>query len=462
MKSNRFSVLVISICLVLALSLLSFLGASAAPTSNEVTTTSGAPAKSPYGSGCTECFVLGLTSLTGNMNGQCVDSEPGMWPGFISLVIPAEGNRYLAGGEGDFFCFLNEKGVALSGGFRPAQMFPPYPGTPEYISGAELMIMSDSAAEYVELWSENVAEYGTPFGSECTLVIDPKEGYCLEAANICYGCDENHAIHGPMTDQVLVSANFFISERLKAQAEAGIGAGYTRAKRMWELLIDRQYDCSVMQPSPPAPGSGISLPYFMSCFRDHGNLSPEEGRMSCYVPEERGQGALCIHGIVEYTSNAYFSVARPDHTDLFSCLWMTPGQPCISPFLPVYIGINDVPEALGTTEGNVLFEKLKLAVEWHPEYRDDITQYWTVFEVQTIEESYGVEHEAAQAADAGHEEEARELLTEFVQTKCDEAMAAGQEMLDFLNGLPMFEGFAEAEAGPPYGVGPEESEKPEK
>ena len=396
-----------------------------------------AQGKSPYGKGCTEAFVTGLTALTGNMNGQCVDSPVGWWEGFVRLVTPKEGNRYLIAGAGDFFALLNEKGVVLSGGFRPAPSFPPYPGNPEYRSGAEMLRISNSAAEYVKIWSDDFTKYGTAQGSNCTLVVDTKEGYCLEGANFVYGDPANHAIHGPMTDQVFVSANFFISQRLKVHAEAGIGAGYTRAKRLWELLIDRQYDCSVMQPCPPAHGGGISLSYFMRCLRDHGNITPEEGRMSCYVPEERGQGALCTHGVWDYTTNAFFGVARVDHTDLFSCEWMTPSQPCMSPFLPIYIGIIELPKTLGTTEAFDLFEKLRSALEYHPEYRGDVTQYWTAFELQTIEESYLVEGKAAKLADEGNIEGAKALLTEFVEKKSNEAMVAGQQMLDFLKGLPI-------------------------
>jgi hypothetical protein len=474
MKSNRFSVLVISICLVLALSLVSFIGASAAPTSNEVTSTSAAPARADaimdegtYGS-CTQGFVLGLSSLIGNMNGQTMD--PGVSPDFRwsgpTLVIPEEGNRYFSGMGG-----LNEKGVSRTGGFRPVQMFPPYPGTPPYVGwsgmmqfGDELMRTSDSAAEYVASWSEYVTEYGNPTSSDSLLIVDPKEGYFLEVVNFVYGDPANHNIIGPMTDQVFAAANFMVSERLKAY-EAGIGAGYTRAKRAWELLIDRQYDCIVMQPSPPAPGGGISLPYLMSVWRDHGNISPQEMRMSCYVAEERGVESICQHGILERTGYAVIDVSRADHTGLLSCQWTTCNSPCISPYLPFYIGINEVPE-IASGPGNPLgevFAELRLAVERHPEYWDEITQYWTVWEIQTIEESYGVEQEAAHLWDDGDEAEARDVLTEFVEEKCSEALEIGEDMLDFLNGLPMFEGFAEAEeAGPPYGVGPEESEKPEK
>jgi hypothetical protein len=397
------------------------------------TISSPTPAKPPYGTGCTEALVTGLTALNGNMNGQCVDSEVGMWPGFIRLEIPAKGNRYLMAGDGDFFALLNEKGIALSGGFRPARQFPPFPGKPKYASYAEMLRTCNTAADFVKTWADSYTRYGMPWGSNCTLVIDPAEGYCLEGANYVYGDPANHTIHGPMYDQVFVSANFFISKRLKALAELGIGAGYNRAKRLWQLLVDRQYDCNVMQPTR----SGISLSYFMKCLRDHGNVAPEEGRLSCYVAEDRGQGALCCHGLWEYTTNAFFGVAKADHTDLFSCEWLTSSQPCISPFLPVYIGVNSLPKALRTTEAFDLFEKLRKATEYHPESREEITQYWTAFEIQTIEESFLLEKTATPLIEKGNVERARVMLTEFVEKKCHEAMTLCQQMIDSLGSLPV-------------------------
>jgi dipeptidase len=132
-------------------------------------------------------------------------------------------------------------------------------------------------------------------------------------------------------------------------------------------------------------------------------------------------------------------VARTEYTDLFTCEWITPNQPCISPFLPVYIGINELPKALGTTEAYELFEKLRALMDYHPEYRDDITQHWTGFEIRTFEESTLAEAKAAKMVDGGDKNEARSILTEFVARKCNEAMATCQKMLDFLNDLPILE-----------------------
>jgi hypothetical protein len=399
---------------------------------NVIRSASGQP---PGGAGCTQALVTGLTSLSGNMTGQCVDGSAGMWPGFIKLVIPDKGNRYLTvgGAAEEIFPLLNEKGIACSQGLRITKYPLPPSGKPGFIPSGEMMRTCNSADKYVKMWTENYMRHGAPWGGRCNLVVDPEVGYCLEGANFVYDDPANHTVHGPMYDQVFVSANFYISKRLKMIAEAGIGAGYNRAKRLWALLVDRQYDSTVMQPRL----GGISLSYFMKCLRDHGNVRPEDGKLSSYISEERGDSALCCHGLWEYTSNAFIGIARPDHTDLFSCEWMTSSQPCISPFLPIYIGINKAPEALSTTRAYELFEKLRFAVEYHPEYREEITHYWSVFEIQAIEESYLLEGKVAPLVDKGQAAEAREMLTVFVQKKCDESMTACEKMLEFLSGLPV-------------------------
>jgi hypothetical protein len=78
-------------------------------------------------------------------------------------------------------------------------------------------------------------------------------------------------------------------------------------------------------------------------------------------------------------------------------------------------------------------------MDFHPEYRDDITESWTGFEIRAIEESTLAEAKAAQLADKGDKQAARAALTEFVARKCDEAMATCQKMLDFFNDLPVLQ-----------------------
>jgi len=385
---------------------------------------------------CTQAMVLGLTSRKGNLNAQNGDEPISSVPWdkiLVKLVIPEKGYRYLSHGHFSGFPLptLNEKGVCATYAGRFSQNLPLYPGKAEYLSIDDLMRISGSAREYVQRWEENFTKYGGILNVGWTIV-DPTEGYYIEGLNYIYGDPANHSVQGPMTDMVFAAGNFFLTERFK-QYEVG-GCGYNRAKRVWQMLIDRQYDCVVGTPY------GIALPYFMSIWRDHGNISPEEQRMSDYVPEERGAFTVCCHGGPGHrTGKGIISVSMAQHTNLLSCMWITFGQPCVSPFLPFYIGINAVPDMVSIRANPVaqVFENLRLTLEYHPEYRPKITHYFTVFELQTIEQTEKLEADVSKLADDGREIEARVLLTEFVVKKCNEAMSLGSQWLEFLQSLPL-------------------------
>jgi hypothetical protein len=397
---------------------------------------------------CTQGMALGLTSQKGNMNGQNGD-ESVAWQSWehivVKLVIPEKGYRYLSHERSvDYLDIptLNEKGVSNTDPGKFSQSYPRFPGKAEYLYPGELMRLSGSAKEYVQRWEDNFTKYGYPTNIGRT-VVDPKEGFYIEGVNYVYGDPHNHAVHGPMTDQVFAAGNFLVTERLK-QYESGIGAGYNRAKRVWQMMIDRQYDCAVMAntilPSVGFSSSiGMTLAYFMSIWRDHGNVSPEEQKKSLYVPEERGALTVCCHGLLEYTAKSFISVSVEHNTNLLSCMWMTPGQPCISPFLPFFIGINEVPGIFNTTANPLacVYENLRAALDFHQEYREEITRYFTVFEYQTIAQAEKIEADVNKLVSEKNAAGARELLTKFVKDKCDEAMSAGSTWLDFIKNLPL-------------------------
>jgi dipeptidase len=394
---------------------------------------------------CTQGMVLGLTSEKGNMNAQNGDdsaSDRSWEHTLVKLIVPKKGYRYLAHERSvelpDFdIPTLNEKGVSATETGKFSLTFPPYPGKAEYLYLGDLMRTSGSAREYVEKWEQNFTKYGY-ISCVGRTIVDPKEGYYIEGVNYAFGDPQNHAVHGPMTDQVFAAGNFFVSERLK-QYELGIGSGYNRAKRVWQLLIDRQYDCTTEVRTPTSEGgytseSGITLPYFMSVWKDHGNISPEEQRKSSYIPEERGALTVCCHGAAHFTARCFLSVSVEHHTNLLSCMWITFGQPCVAPFLPFYIGVDEIPE-IANTRSNPLaqvFENLRLALDYHPEYRAEITRYFSIFEQQTIDQAEKMEIDVINLADKGKATKARKLVTEFVAKKCNEALEMGSSWEEFL------------------------------
>ncbi len=398
---------------------------------------------------CTAAMVLGLTSQKGNMNAQNGDEaagEPSWEHILVRLTIPEKGYRYLSIERTiELPTFeipvLNEKGVSATEPGKFSQNYPPYPGEAKYLYLTDLMRTAASAQEYVQMWEENFTEYGY-ISNVGRTIVDPREGFYIEGVNCKYGDPGNHAIHGPLTDMVFATGNFLATERLK-QYEMGIGSGYNRAKRVWQMLIEHQYDCAQLAcaktPDGYASHTGITLPYFMNVWRDHGNISPEDQKKSCYVQEENGAMSVCCHGSVHYTAKCHLSVTVEHCTDLLSCLWFTFGQPCIAPFLPFYIGINEVPQIAGTRRNPLaeVFENLRTVVEYHPEYRSEITRFFAVFEQQTIAQSELLEVEVSNLAVEGKLAEARTRLTEFVAAKCEEAKRMGSAWLEFLNSLPI-------------------------
>jgi hypothetical protein len=86
-----------------------------------------------------------------------------------------------------------------------------------------------------------------------------------------------------------------------------------------------------------------------------------------------------------------------------------------------------------------VFDKLRLTLEYHPEYREKITHYWRTLEMHTIEETIALEGEVAQLADSRKVDEARKRLTGFVASKCSEALSAADKMINELEKVPLVE-----------------------
>jgi hypothetical protein len=160
--------------------------------------------------GCTGALVTGSTSSKGNMVGETTDFGRPFGENYkVELVIPETGYRYFRG-------VLNEKGEGATQYSRGARAIP-YKGSEKLrrVTKEELLSQADSARKYMELWSKNVTRYGIddPRGAQAQLIVDPKEGYLLETANFIYDNPDNHAILGPMNDQVFAHANFFCFEK---------------------------------------------------------------------------------------------------------------------------------------------------------------------------------------------------------------------------------------------------------
>ena len=116
-----------------------------------------------------------------------------------------------------------------------------------------------------------------------------------------------------------------------------------------------------------------------------------------------------------------------------SALWCAFNQPCKTPYIPFYIGINRIPEVYAGADAYHTFESLALALEENPGFKQTVRQYWEAFEFQTAREGSFLEKQVAELADNGSVDEAQEILTDFVAEKALRAVADARKITEKIN-----------------------------
>ena len=62
------------------------------------------------------------------------------------------------------------------------------------------------------------------------------------------------------------------------------------------------------------------------------------------------------------------------------------------------------------------------------DYMDDVQKFWEAFEFLTVREKKDMESEVIQLADKGNKEGAQSILYDFVNKKCELAVAYAKEL----------------------------------
>ena len=373
-------------------------------------------------SACTGALALGLPCAEGNLILGNFDSEVPVDINYMTmhLVIPKDKNafRYLKMNQGNNNLMggghLNEKGVGFKSYQRDSKNLiqvekDQIPTTEEVFATCE------SAKQLRDRVSRIYSKIGTTLasGGNAILMVDPKEGYLLEGANYISTSEPNHVSYGPMKDVVFVHANFYL-DRILREHQLGSGAGYSRAKAMWHHLIEYQYND--VDLNPPA-NSGLVLPYIMDVlkYHDKDNSMLQNERYAMYTVNDNT--SINVQG--NYVQSYHGLIINPsaENTKYLSTFWATFGQPDISPFLPFFVGVNEIPKEFSTPVASGKFFELRTLLLYNPEYRDEVIHYWKVFEVETIEKYRKIRnevttilsHEKSENADAA----VRKQLTEF-------------------------------------------------
>jgi hypothetical protein len=308
---------------------------------------------------------------------------------------------------------------------------------------------ADTAKEAVDILTEAINKKGSQLAIS---VMDTTEAYLVEGSNWKMGTNENWAVHGPYTDDIFAGANYYVSGKL-ANHEVGGGGDRLRGKRVYERLVDAYYDNGNTNADPLYPIGGVTLMEMFSIMRDHGpegqSLEPttKVARQNPISADLTGNYSVCMHGSIMQTNASIIQVPSPEHTHLLSTTWATFGLPCIGPHLPFPIGITEEPDVV--TSGDIwqVFVDLNKAVEYHEEYRDTISDYWTTFEFHTMAATRPLEQSVAELVKAGDEAGAVELLNGFVKETCEDAVARAREMTEMLEDLPIVSPSTETESG---------------
>jgi len=234
-----------------------------------------------------------------------------------------------------------------------------------------------------------------PSGSQ--TYVDTKEAWIIE--KVC----AHTRILGPFRDQAYASANYILCEDLVPYGIRGpFENGIERARRARQLLEERY--------------GRLTVPYFFQTARDGGG--------SLDLTEYRGsyKQTICNDGVTRMTLFSIVMEPRKKYTDLLSRIWYTPGNPYTTPFLPLYIGVTEIPDtwAAGTTMK--VFNDLRRSLRYNPDYKEKVLNFWRAFEFNTLEEMYLLEQEVRKLINDGKRTEARQILTEFVKSKSEEAV----------------------------------------
>jgi len=380
---------------------------------------------------CTGALALGLPSAEGNLILGNFDSEVPVNINYMTmhLVIPEDKNafRYLKMNQGNSNFMggghLNEKGVGFKSYQRDSKNLIKLEKD-QIPTTDDVFLTCVSAKQLLDRVSKVYSKIGTTLavGGNAVLMVDPKEGYMLEGANYISKTEHNHASYGPMKDVVFVHANFYLDRTLR-EHQLGSGAGYSRAKALWQHLIENQYNDFNL--NPPA-GSGLVLPYIMDVlkYHDKNNSMLNNERHAMYTVNNntsincQGNYVQTYHGLIINPS--------AKNTKYLSTFWATFGQPDIAPFLPFFIGVNEIPKEYSTTVASGKYFELRTLLLYNPEYREKIVHYWKVFEVETVEKYRAVRNEVTTMLKDKNDKETdiavRKKLTDFVNERCAKAM----------------------------------------
>jgi len=229
---------------------------------------------------------------------------------------------------------------------------------------------------------------------------DQKELYVVETYQ------KTNEVYGPLKDTVLAYGNYTLIDKMREYER--LSRGHRRGRRAQELMEQYQGD--------------ITVAFMIRFCRDHEGI-PERA----YIWNDQN---ICTHGFGIDTRGSGICMTDRSHPELLNAVWCSLNRPCHTPYLPFFMGINQIPDEYGSSEAYETFEALGAALEEIPQFKDRVMQYWEAFEHQTLREASFLEKRAVELADKGEEGRAREMLTEFVTSKGQKAVVDAEKITE--------------------------------
>ncbi len=164
-------------------------------------------------------------------------------------------------------------------------------------------------------------------------------------------------------------------------------------------------------------------PYYSSKYCNLADLEwMVEEPESAEVPTHMYIRSICNHGFSCVTASASVLVARPDVPDELGYMLHCYEQPCLSVFVPFYVGAENVDPDYGTPAvGGKFLTISRLAFGSWDLYHPVVREVFDPFENHLFGQMEATEKMFMQKAKTGHDEAARRELTYFTREKAMEA-----------------------------------------
>ncbi|MDZ7802252.1 MAG: C69 family dipeptidase [Trueperaceae bacterium] len=347
---------------------------------------------------------------------------------------------------------------------------------PQYSDLARIaMDRATSAREAVEIVASLIDEYGfSTYGGNSHFFADAQEGWVMKQMAGSQGLWVAERVG---CDDVRLSYPGYILEIPDNYQEH---PDYMGSDNLISFAVEQGwYDPDAGEPfnvnAVYGNGQGRQQPLFRL---DGPTIADFEERVREMAPVTlEGMQALVRTPALSGDSTGCDQVAhlRPDFPRDLGVLWVAPTSSVTTPFVPYYIGSNEVPPEFGwhrymhkdaatvfLTEdyqhqeasefATRTFKRLLYYTCARPEeFLHDVQATLAGFEAQTADAMVGLEPSVQHLLDAGEEDLARRLLTDFSVTPARESLQLGNALVDGLEARTRYQYGFESPEGDAWG-----------